>query len=126
MSVVDPGGTAPLMPIAEPLNPVEPDETSASCGLCGRPYRWGEIMVGIRVGHVEEPGIDHRLWKQPGEYYEGHYDCVTDALGPARALAAINAGAMAPRNVAMASAGTILGPDGIRVRVAQPGPVVKQ
>ena len=49
------------------------------CTFCGEDYLNGEIVSGVRFGHTEVPagpGVNGYILTDPGQYFEGHYDCV--------------------------------------------------
>ncbi len=74
------------------------------CAICGQDYLNGEIIAGVRFGHTEAPslgGNQPALLIDPGQYYEGHYDCVVEAMGPALTLEAIQNSKLPPRDIAM-------------------------
>jgi hypothetical protein len=79
------------------------------CFICGEDYKNGEIMAGVRFGHTEVPAANGNGWilTEPGEYFEGHYDCIIEAMGPVRTLEAIQNSKLPPREIAMLNAALI-------------------
>jgi len=78
------------------------------CAICGKDYVAGEIMAGVRFGHTEIPGPDGMpVLTDPGEYFEGHYDCICEAMGPVKTLEAIQTSKLSPRDLAMAAGFTV-------------------
>jgi hypothetical protein len=91
------------------------------CGVCSAEYKTGEVVAGVRIGYEVDPK-NRLLLINPGTYYEGHYDCVVDALGPVETLKALQAGILPTRPVAM-EGGVMPDPaTGLLIKVDQPGP----
>lgn len=71
------------MPVEEPR--------LAHCQYCDLDYIYGDTLSGVRLDYVVDPKT--RELMEPGVYYEGHYACVVQALGP-RLVEALQSGAL--------------------------------
>ena|SRR6266436_9513339 len=80
--------------------------TSELCGVCHEPMRVGQLHAGVH--HSTAPPLSDEGVRLTDEgYFEGHYLCVCDALGPAEVLLAVQQERLAMVNPALLDDGCL-------------------